>query len=178
MRGEEIAVGWCAAWSVEIPPHARRRELNQIHNGSREGNTSACAEKSGDADVRGDRRGKYLRMRGEEGELMCPDCHELEIPPHARRRDITPHSLRRSFGNTSACAEKSSTRSPQRYSTRKYLRMRGEEREKASSSDSDMEIPPHARRRVFLTWGFIFCGAGFSTARVIRCWQGGGHPCQ
>ena len=146
----------------------------------------------------GRRSRKYLRMRGEERGQHRLQQRNSEIPPHARRRAAAGLSRKGIYGNTSACAEKRNRGSASRRRFRKYLRMRGEERADYGATVCLREIPPHARRRVikcrvcvhirgntsacaeksFLTWGFIFCGAGFSTARVIRCWQGGGHPCQ
>ena len=178
MRGEEIPSPLSTVSTPEIPPHARRRD-RVLHGAlDKRGNTSACAEKRTRPEIRQTRLWKYLRMRGEESKAVTFSTAKPEIPPHARRRESRSGCLPFIHGNTSACAEKS-VQYPYSVSVnRKYLRMRGEEFTPLPFRIFAKEIPPHARRRVFLTWGFIFCGAGFSTVRVIRCWQGGGHPCQ
>ena len=53
------------------------------------------------------------------------------------------------LGNTSACAEKSTSSRLATTDPRKYLRMRGEELEVALCVIDGQEIPPHARRRAF-----------------------------
>ena len=131
----------------EIPPRARRRAGGGGDVVGDHGNTSACAEKSAAGVVAGVIARKYLRVRGEE--LHVADAHDRrrEIPPRARRRVTIQDTLTKYLGNTSACAEKSSMTAPPWNSTRKYLRVRGEERVRAGDGDVRAEIPPRARRR-------------------------------
>ena len=148
MRGEESPLLIPRLAVLEIPPHARRRVLAWQSGVVASGNTSACAEKS-EAQYPGrSPHWKYLRMRGEEGEVFFEQDLDAEIPPHARRRGGFFGSWGRCVGNTSACAEKRMTRQRPRGRCRKYLRMRGEETTSPNLVISPVEIPPHARRRV------------------------------
>ena len=88
----------------------------------------------------------YLRVRGEYDNMF--DTTEIvpELPPRARR--IPEHVLLRHaiMGTTSACAE--NTRNPERrkQKTRNYLRVRGEYIYLIGNVNSDLELPPRARR--------------------------------
>ena len=66
-------------------------------------------------------------MRGEEYEDFDVRTESLELPPHARRRDIGALLAGDKLGITSACAEKRRPRRRRTPSLRNYLRMRGEE---------------------------------------------------
>ena len=92
---------------MEIPPRARRRVQHTKTTHDRMGNTSACAEKSGRGQALGRRRGKYLRVRGEEHARAMVAAALQEIPPRARRRVGVLAVTEVIGGNTSACAEKS-----------------------------------------------------------------------
>ena len=83
---------------------------------------------------------------------MTPSSSIMELPPHARRRAIHPDRSQSSRGITSACAEKrhkAITVSGRRWN---YLRMRGEEATRPHRQTIILELPPHARRRVFGRW--------------------------
>ena len=86
-------------------------------------------------------------MRGEEHVLHKCREHELELPPHARRRGLAKRCRSLCGGITSACAEKSYRRARGSCRPRNYLRMRGEERSRAPNFIGWQELPPHARRR-------------------------------
>ena len=68
-------------------------------------------------------------MRGEEFPFFVVKETSKELPPHARRRDITVIFRLGEFGITSACAEKSLDLRARIVEYRNYLRMRGEEHE-------------------------------------------------
>ena len=70
-----------------------------------------------------------------------------EIPPRARRRVDGVLAVGVDYGNTSACAEKSSVRAGPAVPAGKYLRVRGEEPIQAHGVADVLEIPPRARRR-------------------------------
>ena len=127
MRGEERFEVDPSAQTVEIPPHARRRECERQPATINEGNTSACAEKSYRGAWEVARWWKYLRMRGEEEDAWLSFIQFEEIPPHARRRDGLGGYSKLEAGNTSACAEKRQCTRRQMPPGWKYLRMRGEE---------------------------------------------------
>ena len=109
----------------EIPPRARRRELDVFSGKLGVGNTSACAEKSGNPVSSGVIHRKYLRVRGEERLGATRAGHA---------------------GNTSACAEK---RLPPVFTvTRSEIPPRARRRVAVKSGRPlPMEIPPRARRR-------------------------------
>ena len=86
-------------------------------------------------------------MRGEETHARSALSGEVEIPPRARRRGRPRNSLWGVTGNTSACAEKSSTNAPKPSQPSKYLRVRGEEGQGGCLWGGLLEIPPRARRR-------------------------------
>src|SRR5699024_12655280 len=81
-------------------------------------------------------RRKYLRVCGEERASHCLRLAMWEIPPRVRRRDMAWILLPQRAGNTSACAEKSSTCLALPARIRKYLRVRSEER-RVGKEDSD-----------------------------------------
>ena len=131
----------------EIPPHARRRVKSIKFEEFFKGNTSARAEKS-------PLQGQATHSR-------------WEIPPHARRRGLLHTRPHRDYGNTSARAEKRTRTCGTAYSTRKYLRTRGEESHQRSINRRAMEIPPHARRREGLAR--VSCGDyGNTSARAEK----------
>ena len=149
MRGEEGGLIGGIPRAMELPPHARRRGQLVLVRLRRQGITSACAEKSiNHPHILGGFR-NYLRMRGEE-EWLARGYRDLrELPPHARRRGSLCIECRESSGITSACAEKSFEFLKFCDHARNYLRMRGEEVPKHALPRVPLELPPHARRRVF-----------------------------
>src|SRR5699024_2962037 len=119
------------------------------------GNTSACAEKSSMRDYTSFFKGKYLRVRGEEGVKVRCGSSIAEIPPRARRRARYSSALLSILGNTSACAEKSQHLDGSPLTGGKYLRVRGEEEVRADFCSICLEIPPRARRRESPTCDYI-----------------------
>src|SRR5699024_6326022 len=93
-------------------------------------------------------RRKYLRVCGEERASHCLRLAMWEIPPRVRRRDMAWILLPQRAGNTSACAEKSSTCLALPARIRKYLRVCGEEPVRWPTMCPGAEIPPRVRRRV------------------------------
>ena len=134
MRGEERGRKNHYRASLELPPHARRRDGFLSSVLMAKGITSACAEKSGHRCQWWRPDWNYLRMRGEERRVIQLCDLEQELPPHARRRGACPpvQILRR--GITSACAEKSGLPRGGHSNGRNYLRMRGEESSSPASS--------------------------------------------
>ena len=135
---------------MEIPPRARRRDLKHGRRRKGHGNTSACAEKSQRPPFMLVATRKYLRVRGEEASPTNQKHHPTEIPPRARRRVQSGPDCSICFGNTSACAEKRHSRYISSSEFWKYLRVRGEEGPFAGANRPASEIPPRARRRVYL----------------------------
>ncbi len=127
MRGEEDSLLLSFSENGEIPPHARRRGRRFVLPLCGAGNTSACAEKRFPCAILLCGFGKYLRMRGEEYSWAHLNGLTEEIPPHARRRAAQVGGVKSVGGNTSACAEKSTSVVGRGSGCRKYLRMRGEE---------------------------------------------------
>ena len=127
VRGEEARACTAEFSRVEIPPRARRRAFFGSVCSDMKGNTSACAEKSSVMPGRKVSNWKYLRVRGEEISIHAVLIATLEIPPRARRREPAGWCFDGGYGNTSACAEKSDSRSRQPLRPQKYLRVRGEE---------------------------------------------------
>ena len=66
MRGEEHHHPYLHKSGLELPPHARRRGMNDCDFFTFAGITSACAEKSQGYQCFSFPAGNYLRMRGEE----------------------------------------------------------------------------------------------------------------
>src|SRR5699024_9663722 len=131
----------------EIPPRVRRRGPLLAVDRGLVGNTSACAEKSGNRWSNVSAPGKYLRVCGEEPFGRNPSTFRLEIPPRVRRRAIITGDPEAEWGNTSACAEKRSVQSQEHPPKWKYLRVCGEESASGSPVMIGMEIPPRVRRR-------------------------------
>ena len=83
------------------------------------------------------------------GEYFCsaaPYCFRRELPPRARRIRALNHSNFLCHGTTSACAENTLEGWPETLSFWNYLRVRGEYNPARSTSQSEMELPPRARR--------------------------------
>ena len=141
-------LGSCSTTSMEILPHVRRREGEDLTYGEVFGNTSACAEKSHGYGAPIRRWWKYLRVCGEESWRKYPSSPCTEIPPHVRRRVFRQPKVSGEPGNTSACAEKSYWTISSWLSSGKYLRVCGEEAVNARTATCTVEIPPRVRRRV------------------------------
>ena len=75
---------------------------------------------------------------------------DAELPPRARRIQISMGSKRSSQGTTSACAENTGCSPGRLCAHRNYLRVRGEYVKSSSSSSLNQELPPRARRILYL----------------------------
>ena len=131
-----------------------------------QGTTSACAENTGLDHLANSIDRNYLRVRGEyQGHGILPgrwgnylrvrgeypkQCHKerliRELPPRARRIQISAGDAADLQGTTSACAENTDQLLPMIEHGRNYLRVRGEYRYRISGESSKQELPPRARR--------------------------------
>ena len=91
--------------------------------------------------------GKYLRVCGEEAVADLTARGYTEIPPRVRRRAQYWAAFKQRYGNTSACAEKSSKKEKGLARDWKYLRVCGEESLIWRRGTPAREIPPRMRRR-------------------------------
>ena len=91
--------------TLELPPRARRIQINVFDLGWEPGTTSACAENThrGTGPLYG--AGNYLRVRGEYRHHNHLGYHYWELPPRARRIRYRKHQASAKTGTTSACAE-------------------------------------------------------------------------
>ena len=95
---------------VELPPRARRiRKLYGVCLPLK-GTTSACAENTIARNRRPPAYGNYLRVRGEYIWPQPTGSCTSELPPRARRIQVTVAMYSGRHGTTSACAE--NTRNP------------------------------------------------------------------
>ena len=79
----------------------------------------------------------------------------VETPPLARRKHVALAVAEPLDGNTSACAEKTSTAPTKQRLARKHLRLRGENLTATPAFAAKVETPPLARRkRLLLFFGF------------------------
>ena len=146
VRGEYSSSPITPVTRSELPPRARRILPRQGGEGVEEGTTSACAENTiraltGCFSIR-----NYLRVRGEYFRLLSARSEPLELPPRARRIRGVMFATYVSDGTTSACAENTLEGWPETLSFWNYLRVRGEYNPARSTSQSEMELPPRARR--------------------------------
>ncbi len=147
LRGENDVMTQAKSPRLETPPLARRKLANVLSSIETSRNTSACAEKTL-VEVGPSRSSwKHLRLRGEnllrKLILACP----RETPPLARRKRLTSIVPNAGFGNTSACAEKTSINRLCRLILKKHLRLRGENDGISEFHGSLEETPPLARRK-------------------------------
>ena len=146
VRGEYHSRPESPATPRELPPRARRILIISDNTSDAVGTTSACAENTAAAGWRGCRGGNYLRVRGEYFRLLSARSEPLELPPRARRIRGVMFATYVSDGTTSACAENTLEGWPETLSFWNYLRVRGEYNPARSTSQSEMELPPRARR--------------------------------
>ena len=85
-------------------------------------------------------------MRGEYGCQESFYSLQPELPPRARRIQISAGDAADLQGTTSACAENTDQLLPMIEHGRNYLRVRGEYRYRISGESSKQELPPRARR--------------------------------
>ena len=146
MRGEYKTAVDAPSSTTELPPRARRIPGTAHRARSGHGTTSACAENTSITGSIKKISENYLRVRGEYSSLKVALLALLELPPRARRIQHPQTCFRSAIGTTSACAENT----PQAWShpcvSRNYLRVRGEYSAGTKEYDSNMELPPRARR--------------------------------
>ena len=85
-------------------------------------------------------------MRGEYGFVVRKGRKHVELPPRARRIHLKRGHILAFLGTTSACAENTQWLEKQYPSCWNYLRVRGEYSAGTKEYDSNMELPPRARR--------------------------------
>ena len=167
VRGEYLRRIRLHGWRMELPPRARRIPSSHGFLYSFFGTTSACAENTPGCDagtaairnylrVRGeyylcenpnDPTGEnYLRVRGEYFAYSICSGIVLELPPRARRIQKTLDDLDTALGTTSACAENTFSMFAANFSSRNYLRVRGEYCVVRRWRGLTRELPPRARR--------------------------------
>ncbi len=146
LRGENLAWKRTKTTSSETPPLARRKLGKFGEEWGHGGNTSACAEKTPQILPNNQKDKKHLRLRGENPRMQKRSRSTLETPPLARRK---PSSLARSSWrrNTSACAEKTFVERMALFTSRKHLRLRGENLLLQHPKYTLIETPPLARRK-------------------------------
>ena len=151
----------------ELPPRARRIHCVRESIRVKTGTTSACAENTGRYSCWSSRIRNYLRVRGEYPISRNRKGSLSELPPRARRIQISAGDAADLQGTTSACAENTSVvqqnaPSPENYlpacaentachggvvaATRNYLRVRGEYLLNNHGVTAVWELPPRARR--------------------------------
>ncbi len=75
----------------------------------------------------------------------------LETPPRTRRKLSSVRLELRIFGNTSAYAEKTTSTNDTTFTSRKHLRVRGENAEDPQGMLQELETPPRTRRKLQYT---------------------------
>ena len=131
---------------MELPPRARRILLYAAAGMGASGTTSACAENTHPQLPGGRDVWNYLRVRGEYHSRPESPATPRELPPRARRILIISDNTSDAVGTTSACAENTAAAGWRGCRGGNYLRVRGEYNPARSTSQSEMELPPRARR--------------------------------
>ena len=85
-------------------------------------------------------------MRGEYSQPLLMASPMMELPPRARRIQLTSGFVVLAFGTTSACAENTLGTYRRPYIGRNYLRVRGEYPKTLCLRAWLLELPPRARR--------------------------------
>ena len=135
---------------MELPPRARRIPHDPRKLRAGVGTTSACAENTHKHITPEEKIRNYLRVRGEySAEKFSIGCSR-ELPPRARRIPHDPRKLRAGVGTTSACAENTHKHITPEEKIRNYLRVRGEYSAEKFSIGCSRELPPRARRILFV----------------------------
>ena len=114
------------------------------------GTTSACAENTHPPTRHLEQTWNYLRVRGEYVAVSPRRLISRELPPRARR--IPGHTGMEALNNgtTSACAENTSEAKDILTESWNYLRVRGEYQPAVSFQSTQMELPPRARRILYI----------------------------
>ena len=150
MRGECHKYSHGALRLGELPPHARRILFSAYRSHLEKGTTSAYAENTPFHTIGIRVTRNYLRVRGEYISPLDSTGIFGELPPRARRIPVFPNHLASSLGTTSACAENTTANTIKPTQRRNYLRVRGEYALLRSSDRVYSELPPRARRILFL----------------------------
>ena len=110
LRGENRLLLTRSSIKLETPPLARRKLVLTFDDTAKKGNTSACAEKTRREPLSYTHKRKHLRLRGENSLKAMQRSSAPETPPLARRKHKNHYNTSYLFGNTSACAEKTTAR--------------------------------------------------------------------
>ena len=135
--------------NAELPPRAWRIHCRMRPNPCGAGTTSACAENTTRVSIMRQILGNYLRVRGEYSKPPSTLIASTELPPRARRIQITISPPCAASGTTSACAENTAGGESGVFLQWNYLRVRGEYRPQNSMEHDILELPPRARRIPF-----------------------------
>ena len=135
---------YAATW--ELPPRARRIQVETDGTIGQLGTTSACAENTAKPFTARPEGGNYLRVRGEYPDPPSRSFHKSELPPRARRILVDTGMRFVNLGTTSACAENTTPWSTPILKPRNYLRVRGEYPLARLGVAIYRELPPRARR--------------------------------
>ena len=156
MRGE-YPVGFFPHPALrELPPRARRILLSWLKLSFVVGTTSACAENTGGHGDGSTVAWNYLRVRGEYRYNHGPVSAQSELPPRARRIPLKGVKNAVDRGTTSACAENTIMALTGCFSTRNYLRVRGEYIDDTVFLELLTELPPRARRILAFPHSLIY----------------------
>ena len=134
----------------ELPPRARRIRWGDRVDFPLFGTTSACAENTGCNPCTPSCHRNYLRVRGEYYAEPWPNLSWGELPPRARRIRFGRCGVNNIHGTTSACAENTGCNPCTPSCHRNYLRVRGEYYAEPWPNLSWGELPPRARRILFV----------------------------
>ena len=146
MRGEYVVICFTSGPGKELPPRARRIRPQESPIICFLGTTSACAENTPPRVTHHLLFRNYLRVRGEYSQPLLMASPMMELPPRARRIQLTSGFVVLAFGTTSACAENTKALVFLHPSDRNYLRVRGEYPRESCRLTSAWELPPRARR--------------------------------
>ena len=150
VRGEYLLDdhGGVVVW--ELPPRARRIHSHGDHFDEILGTTSACAENTNNRGHFHPFSRNYLRVRGEYIINMKVNLIVGELPPRARRIQLPKIQRFAHVGTTSACAENTLEGRPETLIFWNYLRVRGEYIVFKLINPNLGELPPRARRILYL----------------------------
>ena len=119
--------------------------------------TSACAENTCPRSHRAVAPRNYLRVRGEYAWDAIAAGINWELPPRARRIQLTSSPGTPPLGTTSACAENTLLYENRIIDYWNYLRVRGEYWRSANQCARGAELPPRARRIHCMVWIRLVC---------------------
>ena len=146
VRGEYTCRNSVRPHLRELPPRARRIQVEAINLGLPDGTTSACAENTSWVLLRYTFTRNYLRVRGEYPHSCYTPTGFAELPPRARRIPGPALTAGAYGGTTSACAENTATLAATPSCVWNYLRVRGEYYSMMTMPITAWELPPRARR--------------------------------